>query len=789
MRKGGIPYTLGSALVATWLVSTASASAAPRADRKKPASSRQAVSAQSPQAQTDTPEGQAAIIVTAQKRQELLLKVPLSITAIGARTLEEKGVRSLEELSRSVPGLAIRSGGENAPTIFSIRGVGPEFNTAATVAVYVDDTPITVGTNSPDLKIFDVDRIEVLRGPQGTLFGSSAMGGAIRYVSPTPPYSIANGRARVEGSKTAHGDGNYEAQGALGVPLSGSLGVRASAFYRRDSGFIDVVDEATGEVVRNNVNSADSYGGRMALGARLSSTANAVLSLIYQDTRRHDLDFSHNVRESGGVITPLKPLQKTERVRPSTRDRFLMPNLLINVDVGSARITSSSSYQHERSDLTNDASYFIEGLFGLPPDLGDQIVDPVPRTRYFKAYVQELRIASTDTGRFQWLGGIYYRNSKFTSHQVFGSNIEELFGLPADLFLPGGAIEQFDESSRVTEVAGFGEASLKLHALKLTAGTRYSQLTRTVHQAELFAPLLGPNAPPVVEKSRDRPFTPKVSASYDLGSDSMVYVMAAKGFREGGPNPPLFMSADCQAALAALGLKSAPTSYKSDSLWSYEVGAKGRLAHRAITFQGSLYQIDWKDIQQSLALGQQCGNSPVANFGSARIQGTDLNVDLLVAPGFTIDAIMNYYFKAELTKDRITGTDPVTGQPIIGARAGTPLSYVPKFTATAAARYQWRVGANTRAFVRGEIQHVAAANRYVATTGANPDLRAPSYNVVAGRAGLLFNGYEVDVFGDNLLDARPYIAVGGGFAPGGAEGVARTTIRPRTIGVSLSKSF
>ena len=733
-----------------------------------------------------------AIIVTAQKREESALKVPIAITAFDAKTLDQKGVRSLEELSRSVPGLVIRSGGENAPAVFSVRGVGPEFNTAATVAVYLDDTPITIGINSPDLKIFDVARIEVLKGPQGTLFGSSAMGGAIRYISPSPFSPVVTGRGKIEGSTTAHGGQNYEAQGAIGAPVNGSLGIRASAFYRRDGGYIDVVDEATGAVVKKDANSEDSFGGRVAVGARLSPSITAILSALYQDSKFHDLNLFHSIREFGGVVTPLRPLQKTERVNLSSRDRFLMPNLLLNIDLGSnARLMSSTSFQRERNDLLNDGSYFIEGLFGAPPEFGDGIVDPVARVRHFNAFVQEVRANSTGLGPFQWLGGLYYRRSRLSGHQVFGSNLDQVFGFPSSLLFPGGAIEMFDDSSRVIERAAFGEASYRVvKALKLTIGGRYSELTRKVDQAETFAPLFGGNPPEVHEKSKEHPFTPKFSASYDVNDDVMIYTTAAKGFREGGPNPPLFMSDSCKAALAALGLTSAPQSFSSDSLWSYEVGAKGRTRDHTLTFQTSAYQIDWSNIQQSIALGEQCGNSPVANFGNARIRGAEAEINLHLIGGLTLDALANYYFEAELTEDRITGVDPVTGQPIIGARAGTPLAFVPKFSGVAAARYDWRVSGRTSAYVRAEIEHIGAANRYIVTTGANPSLHARAYNVVTARAALLFgNSIELAIFGDNLFDARPIIAEGGGFAPGGSLGVARTTIRPRTIGISLSKTF
>ena len=478
----------------------------------------------------------------------------------------------------------------------------------------MNDAPASIGSNSPDLKLFDIERIEVLRGPQGTLFGSSSMGGAIRYVTPKPGFDKTTGRLELETSTTSHGSQNYEAQGAVGGPISENFAFRASGFYRHDGGYIDVINEDTGAVAKKDANEADLKGGQLSLGARFGENVEAIASILYQDNDQGDLNFFHSLRGMGTPLIPLGELQKTERVDISLRDQFFLPSLTVTANLGFANLTSATSLQRQKVDLVNDLSYFIQGLFGAP---GSDLQVPSNRTRRFDAFIQELRLASNADSRLGWLVGAYYRDTKSTTDQVIPSNIGPVFGIPDDQFLTvePGAIETLKEDFRGTEIAGFGEVSFDVTtALELTAGARYSTVEHDVFQIETFAPLLGGGAAIVdLPKSREHPFTPKFSATYSFSDDHMMYAAAAKGFREGGPNPPLLLVQSCLDSLAQFGLSSPPETFKSDNLWSYEVGTKLLTANRHLRFQGDVYQLEWSDIQQSIPVGQTCGSSPVAN--------------------------------------------------------------------------------------------------------------------------------------------------------------------------------
>jgi iron complex outermembrane receptor protein len=730
------------------------------------------------------------VIVTATKRSASVLTVPLSISAVSGQTIEQMGAKDAEELSRAIPGLSITGGNENNDKTFIIRGVGAAEDTAATVAVYLDDTPLTVGLNSPDLKLFDIERVEVLRGPQGTLFGSSAMGGAIRYVTPAPNFDRFTARAKGEVSSTGEGGWNYEAQGAAGGPISERLAFRASGFFRRDAGYIDLVDEDTRKVVRDDVNSAQTWGGRLVLGARVTDTVDATASVLFQDARRYDFNqYFTATGASFDTAEPLGPLQKTERSGNDSRDRFVMPNLVIKADLGFADLTSSTSYLDRRVRINNDFSHFFEGFFvnglGLPEDADTRALSANNRQdRNFTATVQELRLTSKSGGAFEWLVGAYYRQSKNeelqddTSPNV-AAYIAPIFGAPLEDF---AILYKRTGAQQTTQFAAFGEATYTFaKTLKLTAGLRVTSLKVKRAQVEegAFA-----GATPVREEIEEHPVTPKFSAAYMLSPDAMVYATAAKGFREGGPNGgvPSF----CDAELAALGLDHAPASFKSDGLWSYEAGTKFKAFHNRLRVQAAAYRIDWKDIQQTLNLAS-CGYNFTANVGQARVQGVELEASLHPVDALTLDFAAGYV-DAVLSQDFISGTDE-NGDPVIAARKGTQLIGAPDFTFNASARWDFPLNGEWNGYVRGEYSYIGEAKRHLNTPSDLPqNLVRKAYDLVSLRAAVSNGRYEFSVFADNLFDSRPVI-IDAFFAynPWGGEGL--TTLRPRTIGVSASAKF
>jgi iron complex outermembrane receptor protein len=524
------------------------------------------------------------IIVTATRRADNLLNVPVSVTAVTAVAIERSGAKNLEDLARTVPGLAVQPSDEQSDKTFVIRGVGGGATAgggvqSSTVAIYLDDTPITFGSSNPDLKLFDVQQVEVLRGPQGTLFGSSSMGGSIRYTSPQPSDHLT-GMVRGEVSALAHGAPSYEGQAMVSGPLAGeALTFRASGFYRRDGGYIDLRDETTGGLLKKNYDTQKSYGGRIAVRAQVSPAFDVTLAAIYQ---KLDGDGISTFFTGRGVTNtlPLPPRSRVDRAPAYRNDKVFLPNLTINGDLGFAKLTSSSSYVKRKLNVYSDFSYYIQAALGLPDptNFAAQNVE----FRDFHAFVQEVRLASKGGGPFNWLIGGYFRDTHESSPQDVPSNLASVVPPLAPALLSNGSLYRRSLTTHRQQYAAFGELSYKVFdALTLTAGLRWTELKQTVDRTA--DGLFNGGFTSSTLRTDEKPVTPKFSAQYQIAPRAMVYATVAKGFREGGPNESVPAGlATCAAALHALGLTAAPASFNTDSVWSYEIGTKFETADRRL---------------------------------------------------------------------------------------------------------------------------------------------------------------------------------------------------------------
>jgi len=723
------------------------------------------------------------IIVTATRRADTLLKVPVSVSAVPAVTLERIGAKNLEDLARSVPGLMVEQRNEQSDKNFVIRGIGSDAQ-SATVAVYLDDTPITFGSSSPDLKLFDVAQIEVLRGPQGTLFGSSSMGGAIRYTSARPQTDAWSGMVRAEGSMLSHGAASYEGQGVISGPLSaGKVGFRASGFYRHEGGYIDLRDDATGALVDKNIGTQKSYGGRFALLAQISPTIDATLSTIFQ---KNDQGRPSTLFSGRGVTSTvgLPSRSRVARAGAGRLDKVFLPNLTVNADLGVATLTSSSSYLRRDFTVRADFTYLIQRALGLP--------DPTTFTsqsierRRFRAYVQELRLASQGDGPFKWIIGGYFRDTHEERPQSVPSNLGQVVPPLAGALLPNGSLFERTVATNRTQYALFGEASYRLFdALTLTAGVRWTELRQRLDREA--DGLLNGGFSEVHLRSKERPVTPKFSAQYQFSPRAMVYTTIAKGFREGGPNSPVPIGVPaCATALRNLGRTDTPQSFDTDSVWSYEVGTKFETSDRRLRVVTSAYHIDWSGIQESINLSGGCGFSYIDNIGKARSRGFELETTVRPGDGFTVDFAAGYT-NAKLTRDLVSGA--TAAGPVVAAPKGTKLPNVPDWTFRVAPQVEFDVTDDWQAFARGELQYVGNVKRHLNTPSDDPrTLNRADYFLVNLRLGVTKGDNEVNLFVNNLFDDATLLYKDyGGFAPGSAYEAIQ--VRPRVIGLSFKRNL
>jgi len=839
--------------------------------------------ATSAQAQTSEQKSPAAeaqntieineIVVTATRRTETLSKVPISVSAFSQKDLESRGAREFSDVVRLTPGLSLQKSPIGGNEI-SIRGISSSAG-ASTTGIYIDETPIQArnlgyapSTAFPSL--FDIERVEVLRGPQGTLFGAGSEGGTVRFIQTEPSLTDYSYRGRAEIATTRSGAASYEAGAAVGGPLiQDKLGFRVSAYYRRNGGWIDDVDgtytildptaasyeKAISFNKTSTINKNANFDTTLLLHGALTfkpgDNFTVTPSITYQKLHTNDgvglfwlaasnpgkAQFARYLYQAGNPATnpALTALSGTNR-EPGN-DRFVLPALKINWDFGFASLTSNTSYydrlQGQRADYTR--YYWRYMTQDFVPLAGARANSDFVNKQ--KNFVQELRLQSDHPEMpLQWLVGVFYSHDKQQDRQPISENFTanlpvisfggipfgvadgEPFGPGSTAFLntfgepllPGSV--SYDEDRRVNEsqLAGFAQVDLRVSStLKFTAGVRVSRnwFRQSVDllgpESNINAPYgtpcfvyagpggtctvgQGPLAPADLRaKSRkvETSVTPKFGVTFEPDSRNLFYATAAKGFRPGGSGPiiPPFV---CDADLQSLGYNSAPTTYNSDSVWSYEVGSKNRILDGRASVAMSGYIIKWKNIQTNIGL-PTCGYSFVDNAGSATAKGFDLSLEVRPFEGLSITGSVGYT-KATFDHDVARGSGF-----IFPGGSGVPGASAP-WNTSVSGMYNLPPIGPVNIYTRLDFTHTSRERRAGVTQpgafGFNPLARqAPAYSTLNARVGFTFNHFDLSAFVTNITDAHPYLSLLPASQPIPNDPVwAATTLRPRTIGVTLS---
>ncbi|HEX4506969.1 MAG TPA: TonB-dependent receptor, partial [Alphaproteobacteria bacterium] len=434
------------------------------------------------------------IVVTAQKRSEKLDKVPISITAIDQATLNDQGVKDVKDVARLVPGLSLQASDELGDTNISIRGITSDTG-AQTTGIYIDDTPVQVRQNvvssNPYPKIFDLDHVEVLRGPQGTLFGAGSEGGTVRFLTPAPSLSDFSGFARSELAFTAGGAPSYELGAAVGGPIvQDKLGFRVSGWYREDGGYIDRVNPENGGVEAHDVNSSDSKVVKVAF--RFAPTDNFSLtpSVYFQDIHTADRDYSY---EGQRAFTELA------RIPQPHSDKFALPSLTAEYDLSWVTVKSITSYfKRTVNDVFDATSFELSGLIPYAGQYYGGITLPghpgyLSVGSYHQGqndWTEELRFSSPDDSDspISWVGGVYYGHSIATSNEQYAEPFDQVGNYLSQYYGygPGDSLSYFGEAPvdgkysyidrfkvRETDKAVFGDVTYAvLDDVKVSAGLR-----------------------------------------------------------------------------------------------------------------------------------------------------------------------------------------------------------------------------------------------------------------------------------------------------------------------------
>jgi outer membrane receptor protein involved in Fe transport len=824
---------------------------------------------QAPASETAAPAGLQEVVVTATRREENLSRVPISVTALTQEALDARGIKDFSEVARFTPGVNFDNSGTNNISIRGISGTGG----AGTTGIYIDDTPIQMRALAfnPDEalpKSFDLDRIEVLRGPQGTLFGSGSEGGTVRYITTQPSVTHTSMYARAELATTQGGDPSYEAGVAVGGPLiDNTLGARITVWYRQDGGWINHMDPYTLTVDDKNANHEESTVFRLAFLWTPSDKWSVTPSFYYQDRKEHNISNYWPLYSNAGN----NQFVSADPDLRNSPDTFYLPALKVQGDLGSVTFISNTSFYHRENTTGYEATLYNLGyyqtqnaspIFLLPwyNAAGQQVPFPlldggsacsggmagtcalhVPGGLQYRAsgssvqngqenLTQEFRVQSTDpNARLLWTAGIFANENRQTyleqirdpmlndlTMAVLGQPYQSVFGGIG--YDPNYPLDSYflRTSSKDEQLAGFGEATYSFtDQLKLTVGARYSHMKYTFDTLtggpQLYA-MTRPGSGNITENA----FTPKVSLQYQHDPNDMYYATYAKGFRPGGANNPI-PNAACPTDFQNFGIYEVGTqpgdslgTFKSDSVKSYEVGAKNNFDNR-VRIATSIYYIQWSNIQQ-LVVPPVCQISFIANTGNATVKGADLQADFSVTSAFTIELALGYTQARYSEEFRFAppcpggvaapncALDPhplvADGNAIVSASsetgAGQPTA---PFTAALALEYHFPIFARDT-FVRLDGQYAAHAKWPTASLDPNTaqfdaaNYVTPSTTFVSFRGGMQFEQLSLQAFVDNLTDSHTVTDYNWTIdpTPGANLGYSRLqrsyTFRPRTFGIT-----
>jgi iron complex outermembrane receptor protein len=706
-------------------------------------------------------------------------QVPAAITVLKPESLSRYGQGNLGDIARLVPAMTVQ---EQAPGVnnitmrgLAVRGIVPsEVQDASLVAVYIDEMPVTLKSSNPDLKVLDLERIEVLQGPQGTLFGAGAMAGAVRQITQKPDLTDLFGSVEAVGSRTSgYGGNNHNLRGMVNLPLKEDvLGLRLTAYTGNDSGYIR--NQLTGETT----NKVSTNQGRAAL--RLRATPDL---LIDASVTASNIKAGVNDAYAG-----LAPYTTIALLPETSNDKLQLYNLTVNYDLGQAQLVSSTSYLHRDTLYVTSAQYpataYIFGgelpLMQSAYTIGNAITD----------FAQEFRLQSKQGGPLKWTAGAFFEKGRRNTRQDqpttgFDARFADTHDFPGyDSQVNDQAFSADDyfsgtQNAKSRQVALFAEATYTVwDKLDLTAGLRLFRGTQDfdLKFTGLFGNLVtaspaNPTGQPEVSSSSatSQGANPRFAAAYRLDPDHTLYTAVGKGFRYGGNNQPV--------PYAFCGVQ-APATFGPDSLWNYEAGSKNTLLDRRMTVNASVYLIDWKDVQVFNKL--PCTYYFTQNAGKLRSEGLELETafKLTRRASVGLSASYNHAYARETV---------VTGIAAQNIPAGSRAPYSPRVAATATASYSIPLAGTDEVAISASYAYRGEAyTNFAPAQGGYEEI--PSSNTLNASISYKTRGYEVGLFGTNLTNGANISDVTANtiaIQPGDTLYM----VRPRTVGLRVTARF
>ena len=740
------------------------------------------------------------IIVTAEKRTSTVQSSPLSISAFAGDLLQAQGITNVAAVAAQTPGISMRTSGPGQ-TELEMRGLSSGGGSSPTVGFYLDETPLTPPAASlngkvvidPDL--YDLARIEVLRGPQGTLYGSGSMGGTIKLVTNKP--NLKNFESSIQGtlSSTNGGGTNNGLNAMISIPLiEDKLAIRFVGTDKHNDGWIDRIvvspfPAATspcagysagtnvgcirGDVLNapqiadiKKVNWSELQAARLSVLAKPTDALTIDTMFMYQRVTAGGYNEYDDPPGGGGKLAHYQPFD----TREPFADTFKLGSVTIGYDFGSMTLTSNTSYFSRDESQSQDISEALRSNFGV--FYGVDILTPVVFTEEDTShqFSQEIRLASNGSGRLSWLGGLFFSQLESTFHDT---NEAAAFGPPSVGGVaanPTGIVYDSYNPYHVKQYAVFGEGSFFFTPQwKLTAGLRWYDYKSDVDEFQAGALTATGNATPTIAQfsTSASGFNPKVSLGWLPTEDLTVYTSISKGFRPGGINQPLPQF--CQAQTE---------TYGPDSIWNYEIGEKARFFDRRVTLNADFYYIRWSNVQQTI--NQACGYALTTVAGDAVSYGPEIEFNAKLTPELSF-SINGAYTQAHLTNVSAAAAQ-VSTTPLM---SGTPVLNIPKYTESTSLTYTHPVSEGYSLVLRASNSLVGPATDTSFTyTHLSP------YDIVALRAGVKGERLSAYLFVDNLTNKVAQLSTNTTTFSWIVPSITRVaTNQPRTVGLDLNYRF
>ncbi|HSP15617.1 MAG TPA: TonB-dependent receptor [Thermoanaerobaculia bacterium] len=769
------------------------------------------------------------MVVTARKREETVQEVPISVAAPTESDLRDRGAETIEDVAQNVAGFTVQNLGPGQSQV-AMRGVSSgqivrdQPGVKEQVGVYLDESVISLSLFTPDLDLFDLSRVEILRGPQGTLFGSGSESGTVRYITNQPKIGSSESVAEATLESINNGGVGGSVKGAFNVPMGPTSAMRAVAYYTRYGGFIDAVQPNLS--VKDHVNNGYRAGTRVGFLFKPNDNLSLTPRILYQKLDMNGWNRIDVFNILGNPYTTTRPAvqlgdhRQFTQIKEPTTDKFWLGDFNLSYNLSKTKtLTSVTSYSDRDILVIRDAgaltSSITGGSIGLPAAVYT-LDSPLDDATKAKSFTEEIRLSGSDA-KLQWVGGGFYAQNK----RHYGQNLPvigftQLSGIPT----AGTKLAKTDELYKsdlhytLKQSALFGEATYSVtDRFDLTGGLRWYDFKED--RTQVFDGIFSdPNDS--VGSTKAHGFAPRLMANFKVNDASRLYAQASKGFRLGGINDPLLVPLCTPQDLVTF---SGHPDWKDETLWNYEVGSKNTVMGGNGSVNVAAFYSNIKDLQATVTAGS-CSSRLILSVPKARSTGAEIEVDL--HPSQMFDFSVSASHTDSKLQSTVTAPGPNNTRTIVsGIRSGARMPTVPQNQASAAATYHWMAPNNWAGYLTGTYQFVGdrftqigdedltcisggtgtcpAATLYLDSFGKNTiggpltqntfqfNPKLPSYNIVNLRVGVLRGKWDTAVFVNNVTNETAYLSLD---RERGFRGrVAFLTNQPRTIGVTTRMNF